>query len=185
MQGWRTSPPGAQSAWRYLYDYNNCVTPTSWPRADLDQLADTVLTASRVLVSVAARSLAEHEHEISVPQYRALVVLGSRGPQRPVDLADALAIDPSTATRLCDRLVEKRLISRRRQGVDRREVRLELAPRGRQLVDDVSARRRQEIKRILQAVPTTERAGLVRAFVAFATAAGEIPDSQWPRSWEI
>jgi DNA-binding MarR family transcriptional regulator len=78
------------------------------------ELADAVLTASRVLVAVAARSLAAQEGEISLQQYRALVVLASHGQQRPVDLAHSLGVDPSTATRLCDRLVRKRLISRRR-----------------------------------------------------------------------
>ena len=78
----------------------------------MDHLADVVLTASRVLVAVAARSLSEEE-AISLPQYRALVVLGSRGPQRPVDLAHALNVDPSTTTRMCDRLEGKNLITRR------------------------------------------------------------------------
>ena len=136
-------------------------------------------------MGVAARSLAESEEEVSIPQYRALVVLGGRGPQRPVDLADALGIDPSTATRLCDRLVRKRLISRRRRGADRREVRLELTTHGAALLDDVTARRRREIERILKAVPAGERRAILAAFAGFASAAGEIPDAQWPRSWDL
>ncbi|HUI04284.1 MAG TPA: MarR family transcriptional regulator [Acidimicrobiales bacterium] len=148
-------------------------------------MSDAVLSASRVLVAVAARSLAEHEDEVSISQYRALVLLASRGPQRPVDLAEALAIDPSTATRLCDRLVHKRLISRRRQGADRREVRLDLTARGQQLVESVTARRRLEIERVLKTIPASERPGLARAFALFAAHAGEIPEAQWPRSWEL
>ena len=72
---------------------------TSSHRSTVD-LTEAVLTASRVLVAVAARSLAEHEGEVSLQQYRGLVVLASRGPQRPVDLAEALGVDPSTATPL-------------------------------------------------------------------------------------
>ncbi|MGH9046158.1 MAG: MarR family winged helix-turn-helix transcriptional regulator, partial [Acidimicrobiales bacterium] len=89
-----------------------------------EDLTESVLTASRVLVAVAALSLADHEAEVSLQQYRALIVLASRGTQRLVDLAEALGIDPSTSTRLCDRLVAKRLLSRRRQADDRREVQL-------------------------------------------------------------
>lgn len=150
-----------------------------------EELTDAVLTASRVLVAVAARSLADHETEVSLQQYRALVVLASRGPQRPIDLAEALGVDPSTATRLCDRLARKRLISRRRQGDDRREVRLDLSDLGRKLVGSVTERRREEIRGILAAVPRPERGDLVQAFRAFARAAGEVPDDQWPRSWEL
>src|SRR4029077_10764902 len=74
-------------------------------QATAEQVADAVLRASRVLVSVAARSLAGVDHDVPLPQYRALVVLASRGPQRPTELAEALAVHPSTVTRLCDRLV--------------------------------------------------------------------------------
>lgn len=148
-------------------------------------LTDAVLTASRVLVAVAARSLADHEVEVSLQQYRALIVLASRGAQRPVDLAEALGVDPSTATRLCDRLVAKHLISRRRQADDRREVRLDLSDRGRRIVESVTEVRRSEIRRILDAVPSSERDVLVRAFRAFGRAAGEVPEEMWPRSWEL
>ncbi len=159
--------------------------PARTHEATVGDLTDAVLTASRVLVGVAARSLADHENEVSLQQYRALVVLASRGAQRPVDLAEALGVDPSTATRLCDRLVSKRLISRRRQGSDRREVRLDLSDLGRGLVQRVTERRRREIRRILDAVPRSEREDLVRAFRTFGNAAGEVPENQWPRSWEL
>lgn len=158
---------------------------TSTSRLVESELIDEVLTASRVLVSVAARSLAAHEAEVSLQQYRALVVLASRGPQRPIDLAEALGVDPSTATRLCDRLVDRRLISRRRQVGDRREVRLDLSDRGRSLVGEVTERRRLEIGRILAAVPGSDREKLVHAFRAFGQAAGEVSDDEWPRSWDL
>ena len=148
-------------------------------------LADAVLTASRVLVAVAARSLAEHESEVSLPQYRALVVLASRGPLRPIDLAQALGVDPSTTTRMCDRLAAKNLIVRRRDEADRRIVMLSLSAPGRRLVERVTDRRRREIEQILDAVDPAERAGLVRAFSLFGAAAGEVPESHWQRSWEL
>ncbi len=150
-----------------------------------DGLADAVLTASRVLVAVAARSLAEHESAVSLPQYRALVVLASRGPQRPVDLAHALGVDPSTATRMCDRLARKRLINRRRDMTDRRVVVMDLSASGRRLVESVTERRRREIDRIIDAVDPTERTNLVRAFAIFGAAAGEIPEADWERSWAL
>ena len=52
--------------------------------------------------------------EVTLPQYRALVVLASRGPQRIVDLAGFLDVTASTATRMCDRLVRKGLVRRQR-----------------------------------------------------------------------
>jgi hypothetical protein len=46
-----------------------------------DELVDTVLAASRALVAVAARSLAAAGDEVTLPQYRALIVLAAAGPQ--------------------------------------------------------------------------------------------------------
>ncbi len=155
------------------------------PNKETDDLADAVLTASRVLVAVAARSLAEEE-TVSLPQYRALVVLASRGPQRPVDLAEALGVDPSTATRMCDRLEGKHLITRRRdEADDRRVVVLDVSASGRRLVDRVTRRRRNEIGLIVGAVEPKERPNLIRAFNVFGKAAGEIPEGDWQRSWEL
>jgi len=85
------------------------------------EVVDAVLRASRVLVSVAARSLAAVDQDVTLPQYRALVVLASRGPQRPSELAEALAVHPSTITRLCDRLTAKRLVHRAESAVSRRD----------------------------------------------------------------
>lgn len=160
--------------------------PTASPGAP-SEVIDAVLAASRVLVAVAARSIADAGHDITVLQYRVLVVLASKGPARPVDLAEALAISSSATTRLCDRLTRKGLISRAREPdtADRRAVRLGLTAQGAALLDKVTSGRRAEIARIVAAVPVRDRSRLVAAFDGFATAAGEIPDAEWPERWEI
>ena len=73
---------------------------------------DAVLTASRTLVAVATQSLGAAAEDTTIAQYRALVVLASRGPQRVGDLAAALDVTPPTAGRMCDRLLRKGLIRR-------------------------------------------------------------------------
>jgi DNA-binding MarR family transcriptional regulator len=148
-------------------------------RADAPDVVDAVLRASRVLVSVAVRSLADAGHDVTLPQYRALVVLASRGPQRPTELARALAVHPSTITRLCDRLVARRLVRRASSTQSRREVVITLTPSGRRLVDAVTARRRIEISEIVARIPTRERATMVHALHALGDAAGEPDDASW------
>jgi hypothetical protein len=96
-----------------------------------ESVVDAVLTASRVLVAIAARSLADVGDEVTLTQYRSLVVLASRGPQSVAALADELGVTPSTVSRLCDRLVRKRLVRRREDRRDRRAVRLALTPAAR------------------------------------------------------
>ena len=63
-------------------------------------VVDAVLTASRALIAVSTRSLGAAAEQTTIAQYRMLVVLASRGPQRMVDLAVALAVAPSTAGRM-------------------------------------------------------------------------------------
>ena len=104
------------------------------PRATRDSVIDAVLSASRVLVAVAARSLGDVAEEVTLTQFRTLVVLASRGPQSLATLAEAVDVTPSTATRMCDRLVRKGLIARRHERGDRRLIRLTLTASGQDLV---------------------------------------------------
>src|ERR1700753_1609372 len=103
---------------------------------------DAVLTASRTVVAVATKSLGAAAEETTIAQYRTLVVLASRGPQRMVDLAEALDVAPSTGGRVCERLGRKGLVRRHRARGDRRTVLVSVTTTGRQVVDQATSRRR-------------------------------------------
>ena len=148
-------------------------------------MVDAVLSASRVLVAVAARSLADVAEEVTLTQYRTLVVLASRGPQNLAGLAEAVGVTPATATRMCDRLVRKDLIRRRTERDDRRQLRVALTTRGRSLVDAVTVRRRQEIARIMSEIPVEQQAVVVQALGRLASAAGEVPEQDWTTGWDL
>jgi DNA-binding MarR family transcriptional regulator len=141
---------------------------------------DAVLVASRALVAVATKSLGAAAEETTIAQYRSLVVLASRGPQRLVDLAGALGVAPSTAGRMCDRLTRKGLIRRHRARADRRAVLVSITAAGREVVDQATARRRALIAEILTALPPDQQRDIAVALRTFAEAAGEVPDSDWP-----
>lgn len=148
-------------------------------------LVDAVLSLSRVFVAIAARSLADTADDVTLAQYRTLIVLASRGPQRLSDLAENLAVTPATATRMCDRLVGKDLIRRAHERGDRRSVRLTLSIKGRELVDAVSVRRRSEILRLMTSVPQSDQSAVVAALHLLILAAGEVPDEDWSSGWSI
>ncbi|MDR8412355.1 MarR family transcriptional regulator [Nonomuraea sp. 3-1Str] len=138
-----------------------------------DPVVESVLTASRALVGVAARSIAAAGGDVTLPQYRLLVVIAARGPQRLASLADALDVSQSTASRMCDRLVAKRLVRRGRPADDRRTVSIALTPQGRALVDGVTRHRRGDLARILGQLTQDQREAVVAALSAFAQAADE------------
>jgi DNA-binding MarR family transcriptional regulator len=149
----------------------------------LDEATDVVLLASRALVGVAARSLAATEDQITLVQYRALVALGAQGEQNVGSLADALGIHPSTATRLCDRLIVKGFIDRKTSVESRREVTLALSDSGRALVRAETARRRRAIRRIVARLDVETQLEIVEAFGALADAAEEVTDQAWKLGW--
>jgi DNA-binding MarR family transcriptional regulator len=148
-------------------------------------LLDAVLFASRALVAVAARSLSDIAEEVTLAQYRTLVVLASRGPQNLINLAEAIGVTPATATRMCDRLVTKKLIVREADQDDRRTIRIDLTKKGRRLVSDVTDRRREEIGAILESISPVDQVLFAKALSRFAAAAGEVPEQDWSTGWDL
>ena len=144
---------------------------------------DAVLVASRALVGAAARSLAETEDTVTLVQYRALVLLASRGEMNVGSLADALDVHQSTATRLCDRLVARGLVDRDPSEQNRREVVVSLTRGGHALIRAVTVRRRAEIDMVMARLTAKQRTAITAAFHAFAEAAGEAPDDAWKLGW--
>ena len=157
------------------------------PSSDVaqDSVVDAVLSASRVLVAIAARSLADAGEEVTLTQYRSLVVLASRGPQSMAALADAVGVTAPTASRLCERLVKKGLVRRRTDRNDRRQVRIGLTESGRQLIDTVSTRRRQEITDLLASIPPKTQRSVASALAQLAKSAGEVPEQDWSTGWDL
>lgn len=159
--------------------------PVVTPKVGRDSVVDAVLSASRVLVAVAARSLGDVAEEVTLTQYRTLVVLASRGPQSLAALAEAIDVTPPTATRMCDRLIRKGLILRRHERGDRRLIRLSLAEKGQVMVDAVTERRRVEITDLLKAIPKAQQTAMVDALQRLAAAAGEVPEQDWSAGWDL
>jgi len=143
----------------------------------LDEITDALMTASRLLVAISARSIGQVDETITIPQFRTLVILASRGPINLATLAGLLGVQPSATGRMVDRLVAAGLIDRLPHPTSRRELLAALTRRGREVVRRVTAHRRAEIAAIVEKMPTPERHGLVRALTAFTVAGGE-PDVQ-------
>lgn len=141
--------------------------------AEVDSLVTALLTASRALVGVSARSLGEVENAVTLTQFRTLVVLEGHGPSRLNLLANRLDVGASTALRTVERLIDAGFVERRENEHDRREVVIELTVPGRRLVDDVTRRRRRAIEELVRAMPEERRRDLVDALIAFAAAGDE------------
>lgn len=155
--------------------------PTEYPATaeeSVDVITDALLTASRLLVAISAHSIAQVDENITIPQFRTLVILSNHGPINLATLATLLGVQPSATGRMVDRLVGAELIDRLPHPTSRRELLAALTKRGRDVVRQVTENRRTEIARIVEQMAPAERHGLVRALTAFTEAGGE-PDARY------
>ncbi|MET9565874.1 MarR family winged helix-turn-helix transcriptional regulator [Streptomyces tauricus] len=158
---------------------------------DVNAVTRAVLTASRLLVAISARSLAAVEERVTLPQFRMLVVLSTRGATKLVALADLLQVAPSTAMRMVDRLIAAGLAHRQVNPDNRRETLLQLTDEGRRTVEDVTGRRHTEIAAVVERLAPHQRAALIEALTAFSEAGGEplapaMDDAQpYPLGWAL
>jgi DNA-binding MarR family transcriptional regulator len=153
------------------------------PPVASEAAVQALMLASRAFVGLTARSLAAVEDDVTLPQFRALVVLAVRGPQRSIDIAEELQVNPSTGTRMLDRLIRKGLVRRARSTADRRVVRVRLTPAGRDVVDQVLTRRRTDLERLVAATAQLWQPAVTAALTAFAQAAGEVGEQDWWLGW--
>lgn len=142
---------------------------------------EALAALSRVLVGLTARSLGALDIDLTLSQYRTVVVLASRGPQRTTDLARELGVHPSTVTRVCDRLIRRGLVHREHGRRDRRVAWLTLTEQGGDLVERTIQRRSAELSKLVEATPVDGTEQVIRLLDALVTAAGELPERQWRR----
>jgi len=129
---------------------------------------------SRVLAGVADRSLQAASAQVSLAQFRALVVLARTDPCSAGELATALGLIGSTTTRLCDKLLALGWITRTDRPADRRTIELALTRSGRALVEQVLAVRDAELERILTHLPHHSRARLAAVLPPLLSAADDV-----------
>jgi DNA-binding MarR family transcriptional regulator len=141
--------------------------------------ADSFITASRALVGMAIRSIDSAAETITVAQHRVLVLLAARGPQTIGDVAAELGVNPSNATRHCERLHRLGLVSKERSPSDARIVEVSLSRQGKKLLDTVTDARRRQVQAVLEQMGPGRAAEVTNALSAFSRAAREVEDEDW------
>ncbi|ACU75589.1 transcriptional regulator, MarR family [Catenulispora acidiphila DSM 44928] len=148
------------------------------PEADTQEVVAAVLAASRMIVGMSARALADVDDSLTLPQLRTLVVLADRPPMKQSDLAAELGVNPSTVLRMADRLAAADLLERQPNPASRREQLLSLTETGCDLVHRVMDRRSEEVTALVGRLTPAERAGLVHSLRALTEAVSDTyPDS--------
>jgi DNA-binding MarR family transcriptional regulator len=138
-----------------------------------DAVVDALMRATRALGAVTARSLAQANEEVTLTQFRTLVVLSTQGPQTVTALAENLDVHASTMTRMCTRLVARELVLRVPSQVDRREVVITLSSAGDALVEQVMRNRRERFEAIVDRLTEGEQHSVVSVLETFVKAADD------------
>jgi DNA-binding MarR family transcriptional regulator len=135
--------------------------------------ADVLQAATRVLAGVALRSLDVLESAVTLPQFRLLAILADLGPVPSGQAARELGLDPSTVTRLADRMVAAGHAARGTDPRHRGVVTLELTASGRELVATAGAWRRRELARIMGRLAPADQEAVTAALGLLVGAAGD------------
>ncbi|MFE1442345.1 MarR family winged helix-turn-helix transcriptional regulator [Streptomyces sp. NPDC058739] len=138
-------------------------------------LALEVADAVDGLADLWSLALQEASLRLSPHQLRALRILGAAPGLNLTALADAMDIGLPTASRLCDRLEAAGLLERVLHPHRRREVRLNLTGRGRQILAEVASRRSHSLAGVLAAMEPAGREALGRGLHAFLAAQHDPP----------
>jgi DNA-binding MarR family transcriptional regulator len=146
--------------------------------------ADAVLATCRLLVALSAQSMAVVADLVDPTQVRVLVITASRGPISLGELAEAASLTPSTASRLCDRMVARGLLDRSDDPTNRRALNLTLTKDGRTVVEKMIAHRRAAINAILSRLPRRRRLALAQVLSEFNSAGGApVEHDLWSMGW--
>jgi DNA-binding MarR family transcriptional regulator len=127
-------------------------TPSKTSDAELSAFE----VATRDLVGIALSSV--EQLEVSLSQYRLLLLLQTRGRASSTQCAEALGVVGSSVTRLADRLHASGHLVRAVDPDNRSAVTLELTSAGRRVVREVTNRRRRQLRRALDGLDPRARA---------------------------
>jgi DNA-binding MarR family transcriptional regulator len=126
----------------------------------LDALDEVLVDVRRVLQrpGFRRRLLAAVGTPLELGTLRALRAVERLGPGTPCvgDVAELLAVDPSTASRAVDRAVTAGLLDRSPSDRDRRRTRLGLTAEGRAVLERVTAARRELLAEVTAEWPPSE-----------------------------
>jgi DNA-binding MarR family transcriptional regulator len=146
--------------------------PARSPMYATEAEVEAVLSACRVLVAVASRSHAAG-HVVDPVQFRLLVTI-SAGAGLPLgELAEAVGVNASTASRAYDQLVRAGFIDV--DGRSTRHQRLRLTQTGRDLVKAEVGRRREALELILGRMSADRRLEFVAVLREFVVTVSNDP----------
>jgi DNA-binding MarR family transcriptional regulator len=139
--------------------------PTARPprSAEREALIDRIVAGTAAIAGhqrcAAARRL--HQQGISMAHLQTLWILQDHGPQPVTHLADLLGVAVPNATGIIDRMEQRGLVERGRDGADRRVVIVRQTRDGAQAVEEMDGWRSEMLQSLLDRLDTDQLVRLV------------------------
>ncbi|MFD0902064.1 MarR family winged helix-turn-helix transcriptional regulator [Actinomadura sediminis] len=134
---------------------------------DVTAAVERVLSTAALLWSRADQGL---EPAVSPIQLRAVEAIARFGRLNLGGLAEELGAIPSSTSRLCDRLEAAGLVVREAAPTDRREIIVRLTDQGERLHGELTRRRREAVREVLEQMSPPSRGRLIDALTEFGMA---------------
>ena len=136
-------------------------------KENITRILDAFDGISRVFASMESF---HGDSSISKPELLALEAISKEEGLMMSDLGKRLDISLSTATGIIDRLIEKKLVKRERNGGDRRVVRVVLTYKGRKTNLTYQKQKKELFGKMLGALDPEEQGGLIKILEKIAGA---------------
>lgn len=113
--------------------------------------------------------------ELTPPQYFALVTICRLGRTKMSPLGDELGLSMGAASTLVDRLVTRGLVTRETDPSDRRAVFVCLSPKGKEVLAEAMAARRELLTQVFEQLSADDRSAVLASFEKLAGAWEKLP----------
>jgi DNA-binding MarR family transcriptional regulator len=107
---------------------------------------------------------------LSLVHLNVMMTIDADGPLPMGALAEAMDVSQASVTGIVDRMEQRGLVERQRDGEDRRVVKVALTDEGRQLIGSLAAQRREHMAQLLDDLTEDELSGFLKGVRAMRLA---------------
>lgn len=132
------------------------------------------LNVAAMLASQAFARIYEERHGIGIPEWRVLALLGEYGTMTGKAIGVHAHLHKTKVSRAVAALERRKLLARRANRTDMREVFLSLTPAGRAIYEDLVPVAEAFARRLIEAVAPADRAAFDRALAALTERAKKL-----------
>ncbi len=140
----------------------------------LDEFLPHRLNLCSGSVSAALSGIYAERHQIGVPEWRVIVILGEFGRLTAKEIGAHGQMHKTKVSRAVTVLEQRNLVTRRANVADLREAFLTLTPEGRAIYDDVAPRAVEFVNRLIATIDPADREAFSRVLGQLTERAGDI-----------